>query len=554
MLEGFDPNMIQDIEGARKAIVHLLNIIEELQQSMAALREENQRLRDEINRLKGEQGRPKIKPNKEGAQEAGSRNYSSEQERHKSKEHKRSSKRDRIEVNETKPLSVDRKLLPPDAEFKGYEDVVVQDIQIHTHNILFRKEKYYSASEEKTYLAEMPAGYEGEFGPGVKAWAVTLYYSCNMSEPKILEAFQNAGLIISEGQVSNFLVKNQEVFHQEKDAVYDAGLRSSPWQQIDETGTRQDGDNKHCHIVCNPLFTAYFTTSDKSRLSVLDVLTNFRERVYLLNAEAFGYLETFGLSAAVIEGLKGLPQEESLPEKTFLDVLAAKLPALGPNQRSRVLEAAAVAAYHAQTEFPVIRLLLCDDAKQFRVLTEELGLCWVHDGRHYKKMSPFVAHHRQLLETFRKQYWDYYERLLEYKEHPTEQEATTLEEDFDALFSTATGFNALDERIAKTKANKSSLLMVLRHPEIPLHNNPAELGARQLVRKRDVSFGTRTEDGRKAWDTFLTLAATAKKLGINFFRYVYDRVSGAYQMPHMAEVIAQRAQELRLGTSWAHGP
>ncbi|MGO9257171.1 MAG: hypothetical protein ACLQU1_12830 [Bryobacteraceae bacterium] len=49
---------------------------------------------------------------------------------------------------------------------------------------------------------------------------------------------------------------------------------------------------------------------------------------------------------------------------------------------------------------------------------------------------------------------------------------------FDELFSTVTGYDALDQRIAKTKANKGPLLMVLGHPEIPLHNNPAELGDR----------------------------------------------------------------------------
>ncbi len=52
--------------------------------------------------------------------------------------------------------------------------------------------------------------------------------------------------------------------------------------------------------------------------------------------------------------------------------------------------------------------------------------------------------------------------------------------------------------------------MVLKHPEIPLHNNPAELEARQRVRKRDVSFGPRTQDGIEAWDTFMSLAATAQ--------------------------------------------
>ena len=32
-----------------------------------------------------------------------------------------------------------------------------------------------------------------------------------------------------------------------------------------------------------------------------------------------------------------------------------------------------------------IGTLICDDAPQFKLLTETLGLCWIHDGRYYKK-------------------------------------------------------------------------------------------------------------------------------------------------------------------------
>ena len=118
------------------------------------------------------------------------------------------------------------------------------------------------------------------------------------------------------------------------------------------------------------------------------------------------------------------------------------------------------------------------------------------------------------------------------------------------MFSTVTGYQALDERIAKTRSKKDSLLKVLEHPEIPLHNNPAELGARMRVRKRDASTGTRSEAGTKACDTFMTLAATAKKLGVSFYKYIHDRVSGAYQMPSLAELITEKAETLALGRSW----
>lgn len=42
--------------------------------------------------------------------------------------------------------------------------------------------------------------------------------------------------------------------------------------------------------------------------------------------------------------------------------------------------------YHMELEFPLVRLLVCDDAPQFTLVTEELALCWVHEGRLYKKL------------------------------------------------------------------------------------------------------------------------------------------------------------------------
>ena len=81
MLDSFDPNLIQDIEGARQAVLKLLNLIEELKQGNDELRRENQRLRDEVQRLKGEQGKPDIKPNRPKQRGGGKTDHSSEKER-----------------------------------------------------------------------------------------------------------------------------------------------------------------------------------------------------------------------------------------------------------------------------------------------------------------------------------------------------------------------------------------------------------------------------------------------------------------------------------------
>ena len=371
LLENFELSNIQDIEQARHAIVMLLNLLEDLKSENRKLQEENQRLRDENNRLKGEQGKPNIKPNKR-QEESASSDHSSEAERRKPQERQKDHKLEKIKIDREEVLTMDPAQLPPDAEFKGYEEVVVQDIQIKTDNILFRKEKYYSPSERKTYLAQLPAGYQGQFGPGIKALAIVQYFACNMSEPKILEFFSYVGIQISAGELSNLLIKEQAGLRAEKDAIYEAGLRSSPWHHIDDTGTRVNGDNQYCHVVCNPFYTAYFTKAKKDRLTVLDVLRNSQERTFQLNAETDEFLRVFGLSEQVVCILQGFPQGQELSEGEFVGLLEAHLPNLGSQRRTRILDAVGVAAYHTQMEFPVVKLLVCDDAAQFHELTEDL--------------------------------------------------------------------------------------------------------------------------------------------------------------------------------------
>jgi hypothetical protein len=536
MITGFDPNQIQD-DKARQAIIWLLNLVEELKSENVALREEVQRLRAENNRLKGEQGQPKVKPNKAKKNQ----DYSSEQERRQPKQWGKRGKVDKVAIDREEKLVIDKQELPADAQFKGYESVVVQDLAIKTDNVRFWKEKYYAPSTGKTYLASLPVGYEGEFGPGVRSLIITLYYASGMTEPKIIEFLSHFNLTISSGQVSNLLTKKNEVWHTEKDEIYQAGLASSSWQHIDDTSTRVDGQNQYCHVLGNPLYTAYFTRPRKDRLTIIEILQNVSESFFVLNEHTFDYLETFAVPKWAQQTIAQWPHHRLLSETQFEELVHTHLGRLNEQQQARVLEAAALSAYHSQTVMPIVPLLLSDDAPQFSDITDEQALCWVHDGRHYKKLTPFLDYHRQLLDDFKTEFWTFYHKLQRYRASPSGEQATMLSQEFDTLFSMVTAYEALDKRIAKTKAKKDKLLMVLRHPEIPLHNNPAELGARQRVRKRDVSFGPRTMDGVAAWDTFMTLVATARKLGVSFYAYVYDRVAGINALPNLADIIKQRS-------------
>jgi hypothetical protein len=156
------------------------------------LRAERQQLRDEINRLKGEPGQPSVKPDRKSSPVTPA-DHSSEHERHQPKAHPKGKKLDQIRIDREEVLTVDPTRLPPDAEFKGHEPVVVQDLRFQTDHVRFWKEKFYSATTRTTYLAELPAGYVGEFGPGVRALALVFYFGCQMTEPKIVALFRNVG-------------------------------------------------------------------------------------------------------------------------------------------------------------------------------------------------------------------------------------------------------------------------------------------------------------------------------------------------------------------------
>jgi hypothetical protein len=544
-----DPASIADV-GLREGIGALLTLVGELAGENQALRVELAQVKDELARLKGGSGRPKIRPGKAAG---GSTDYSSEQERRAaSKTWQKRGKQDRVQIDRTERVAVDPATLPADAEFKGYERVVVQNLVLRTDTVAFELAVWYSPSERRSYRAQRPAGYDdGTYAADLRALVLDLAYRGGMSESKIHALVEAHGIEIAAGTVSALLTESRLAFETEAREALKAGLASTSYQHLDDTSTRVNGEAQYCQILCNPFYTAYQTTPGKDRLTIIDVLRGGRPRAYRFDAEADRHLVFLGLSAAARAKLAAIPRDQELDEATLTALLAGSAGGLGPKQQHAVREALAVAAYLADPDWPVVRTLVCDDAPQFRAITEHLALCWIHEGRHVKKLTPYLPQHQAALADILTQVWTYYRDLLAYRDQPTAEERTRLDARFDTLFGTVTGYQALDQRLALTRDKKPELLLVLDHPELPLHNNPAELGARQRVRKRDVSFGPRSPAGSSAWDIFMTLAATTRKLGIDFGAFLRDRFTKAGQIPPLADLISARAAQLRLASSAA---
>lgn len=541
-----DPTTLAD-PVLRDLITSLMNQIEVLEERVQQQANEIQRLRDENNRLRGEQGQPTVRPGVKPT------DLASESERadHALRPHRRRARS--IVITNEQRLTIDPVQLPLDAVFKGYQPVEVQEIVLQPQGIRFLREKWYSPSTHRTYVAPLPSGFTGQFGPRLRALALTLYFESGLSMAKLHGFLRLAGIAISTGQVSRLLTHNHDRFHAERQAILQAGLASSPWQQIDTTATRVNGANHHCHVLGNPLYTVYTTTERRDRLAALDVLRGGAPRVFRLNTTAESLLQLMGFPTKPLKRLRHGPRDQDMTLTELDSLIATHLDPLTPVQRKWLLDALAIAAYHAQEHpvLPIVRTLVCDDAPTFRILTESIAQCWVHDGRAYKRLEPRFAHHIALREAFCARYWAFYRELAAYRRAPIPDEAIRLRTIFEGLVATITGYQALDERIRITAEKKAELLLVLDHPEVPLHNNAAELGIRRRVRKRDVSYGPRRAVGVAAWDTFQSLAATAQQLGVNVTAYLYDTLCGGTTLPRLATIIAERAQMTPLGASWS---
>ena len=243
-LTAIDQEIAQQENSATQAMVKkLLNIIEKLFGKIVSLENELQEAHNEINRLKGEKGKPDIKGNKKKDGDISSETERKEAEAKanvdvgsgdgeasgdavgKKKRH-REPKLPKIKIDREQICPLDKEGLPDDLEFKGYEEVVVQNIIITTDNVKYRREVYYSPSEHKSYLGELPKEIrgQGEFGPGIRALIPILKSEGNMSEKRILGFFQNFGVVVSPTYISQQWTGGYELFHQEKNDLYRAGI------------------------------------------------------------------------------------------------------------------------------------------------------------------------------------------------------------------------------------------------------------------------------------------------------------------------------------------
>ena len=291
---------------------------------------------------------------------------------------------------------MDKSTLPDDAEFKGYKESIIQEVKIETDNVKYIREIYYSASQKKTYIAPLPS--KGKFGHEVKSLILELKHVGNMSQPKIHRFLDDIGVKISTGSISRILLNNIEIFHKEKDEIFETGLTLTDYHQIDDTSAIVNGKNHHTVVVCNPFYTAYFTVPNKNRLTITAILSSceINDLSFSFNKETFDLLVYLRVSQKTIAQLHDYAFGKEFDMVGLKELFSEIFPeSFSERIKQKIMDASSIAHYHQQKEFPIVEILLSDDAGQYKMIGFYHALCWIHLGRHLLDISKNIGYELQ---------------------------------------------------------------------------------------------------------------------------------------------------------------
>ncbi len=496
------------------------------------LKVDNQLLRDEIARLKNLPPRPPFKPS--GMEKATSDKAAGSKEQ---PSRRRGPKGDTGRVTREEVLFAS---VPPGSRFKGYKDCVVRDLVLRAEVIRYRRECWQTPGG-RTIIAPLPAGVQCGFGPNLRRFCLTLHNHGQVTTQRLTTLLSDIGVEISKRQVIRFLTQGLDGFHAEDAAVLHAGLVSSSYVTVDDTGARHANRNFHTTHIGGEYFTAFRTAPSKSRLNFLALLRgNYQD--YVLNDAAFAFLEDRQVDPVLLEPLKRQEPQRFANQVPFLGHLAEH--GIDIFDRDIIRPFAEAGIWGAIRHHGLVgnAVIVSDDAGQFRVGTH--ALCWVHAERLLQKLMPATTRQMEQVETIRELVWLFYKLLKDYQRKPSRRAAHALEIRFDRIFSIRTGYGDLDKLLSRLKRRKVELLRVLERPETPLNTNASERDLRGFVIKRKISGGTVSRDGRQARDSMLGLMKTCQKLGLSFWHYLGDRLRIATShpaIPPLATMIVTRA-------------
>ncbi len=372
------------------------------------------------------------------------------------------------------------------------------------------------------------------FGPELRKHIIYQHHVNRVTQTKIYQELKDKGIDISVGQIDAILASEAKNFAQEKEAILPAAIKMAKVIQTDDTGSRHKGKNGFCTVLCNDRFAYFKTTDSKSRINFLKIL-NANNLPYMVNDDAIAYAKKYGLgqeNTAWLASKLGTSYIEHDFENFFKNRAIT-------NKNKRIITEACLLAACFSGGLAFDQIIVSDGARQFNILKH--ALCWIHADRALKKIVPINDEEKIAIDEVRELTWHFYDELKKYRKSPSLDQKIYLTKKFDQIFSMSTYGNSIAPILASFRKHKDELLLVLEHPEVPLHNNTSERDIRDYVIKRKISGGTRSDLGREARDIFTSLIKTCFKNKISFWVFLDDRIKKINTIPQLAQTIAQQA-------------
>jgi len=530
------PQMLKDW------IKALGNKIEEQEQNLQSQKIKIDQLEAEIRKLKGLPAKPQFSDKTTGLEDK----VADKDKKANPGKGKARRKKHELAIDLTKQCEVNPDDLDATFEYKGKRRVIVQDILFQRNNICFELEKYYSSEHHKTVEANLPPGYEGGyFGPNVVAFILCSYYEGDVTIKKIWKILDSIGIKISLKQINRIINHQPDELVQELDEARISGIEKAGYQQIDDTGAfiGKKPINGFSIVVCNTYFTNIVTGYSRSRFAAVMALSGGNKSpLYKMNDHAiFVFFKSQGESSKVLNLMERYRGDKIYTEDELAELFSQDdFIKLSFHILRQIKTAMLTGAYYDGHLGITGKALVSDDARQFSNIFDSHVLCWYHEFRHFKELVPILDSHQNLLREFFDEAKLIYRAIKSWVNGERRPDAREyLSNWFNDFFSSKTGFDLLDEQKRRSLAKRDKLLApLLLDMKVPLENNESERDIRGRVIKRKISLLNRTLNGAKAWDLYISLKQTCRKLKVSYWKFLLDRIMAQAEIPQLGSIIS----------------
>lgn len=268
VLPDINPESITTLAEARNAIERLL-------QAYVSLQHENELLRAEIARLKGQPRKPQF--NSEAQ-----KNFGVSKLLKVGKKWHKSSKKGILPIDIHQNLPQETTCSCGSSKFKSLRTHtrIIQGILFRRNNVAYHGRDKQCLKCGKVYKTQIPDEINGiSFDPALRSLISYFKYGCRMTHPLLSRMLSGFGIRISNGEISEILLKNGDKLAPSYQELKLKGFSKSPYLQSDSTGSkrkdRQTGKiiNQYVQIITNRLLSVFAVTRHYNISTLKKLLT-----------------------------------------------------------------------------------------------------------------------------------------------------------------------------------------------------------------------------------------------------------------------------------------